>query len=134
MINDVKEATYILAICSKEYKDRAENITHGVGFETQQISRKLMEEPNRCKTIPIAIYKDETLESVVPYYLKNNYGLSLVEGNKDYIHNFSKLLKALKCETNNKFKKYKQQTLSGENNNEKCKISKMFNRICKMFK
>ena len=82
----------VLIITTPEYKDRADNRKHGVGYETSLITDDLVNDQNRIKFIPII--KKGTKETAFPRYLGSRKGLDMT--NKDsYQEQLEELVKNL---------------------------------------
>ena len=62
---------YVLMLCDKTYKDKADSRTGGVGEEAQIISSEVYGKVKQSKFIPVIVEKDENGKEYTPVYLKS---------------------------------------------------------------
>lgn len=70
MVTD-ESIDYVLMLCDKTYKEKADARTGGVGEETQIISSEVYGKAKQSKFIPIILEKDENAKEYTPVYLKS---------------------------------------------------------------
>lgn len=84
----------VLVICNKEYKEKADKRTGGVGTETQIITAELYNKIEQTKFIPIIAEQGEKFDSYMPIYIKSRIGIDLSEREK-YEDGYEQLLRAI---------------------------------------
>lgn len=67
MEEEIVKADYVLIICTKKYKEKADNRTNGVGYEGNIISGELYSKNNEKKFIPIV--RQDEYNKVMPIFL-----------------------------------------------------------------
>ena len=70
MVTD-ESVTHVLAFCDKEYTEKANCRTAGVGAESQIISKNIYEKVEQTKFIPVACELDEKGEPYLPTFFKS---------------------------------------------------------------
>lgn len=90
-VND-PEITKVLIVCDKQYADKANNRTGGVGDETVIISSEIYGNIKQEKFIPIITERDENGVAYVPTYIKTRIYIDLSDDSK-YEEEYEKLLR-----------------------------------------
>ena len=85
---------YVLMLCDKTYKDKADSRTGGVGEEAQIISSEVYGKVKQSKFIPVIVEKDENGKEYTPVYLKSLIYVDLSQ-TSDYETNYEELLRML---------------------------------------
>lgn len=84
----------VLLICNKEYKEKANSRTGGVGDETTIISQEVYSNNNQKKFIPIIFEKDEKEEAFVPTYVRAKIYIDL-SNEETYENKYEELVRAI---------------------------------------
>lgn len=92
MVNSISQSDFVLFICTPNYKDRADNNTLGVGFESAIITGEIYETSNEKKFVPILF--NGTWQTSLPTWAKGKKGVDL-STKKLYKVNFPKLISHL---------------------------------------
>lgn len=71
----IRENSYILIVCTANYKTRSDNRTGGVGYEGDIMTGELFTEGNARKFIPIL--RSGSWANALPSWLKGRYGVDL---------------------------------------------------------
>ena len=87
------ETDFILIISDKEYARKADERSGGVGTETQIISKRVYDDVNQTKFIPIVWQNDENGKPCLPEYLTSRKYFDLTPKNR--YSNRKKLLRRL---------------------------------------
>ena len=90
-VND-PDITKVLIVCDKQYANKANNRTGGVGDETVIISSEIYGNMQQEKFIPIIAEKDEDGRPCVPTYIKSRIYIDLSDENS-YEAEYEKLLR-----------------------------------------
>lgn len=90
-VND-PEITKVLMVCDKQYAQKANNRTGGVGDETVIISSEIYGNMKQEKFIPVIAEKDENGDAYVPTYIKSRIYIDLSDDNV-YEQEYEKLLR-----------------------------------------
>ena len=90
-VND-PSITKVLIICDKEYANKANARTGGVGDETAIISNEIYDRINQEKFIPIIVERDPEGKPYVPTYIKSRIYIDLSDEEK-YENEYEKLLR-----------------------------------------
>ena len=90
-VND-PEIKKILMVCDKQYAQKANNRTGGVGDETVIISSEIYGNMKQEKFIPVIAEKDENGDAYVPTYIKSRIYIDLSDENT-YEQEYEKLLR-----------------------------------------
>ena len=77
MEKSIAEATYVLVVCTPNYKIKADRRNGGVGYESHLISGELIMNGSEKKYIPIL--RRGTIEDAIPSYLIGKYAYDLSE-------------------------------------------------------
>ena len=93
MVTD-ESIDYVLMLCDKTYKDKADARTGGVGEEAQIISSEVYGKVKQSKFIPVIVEKDEDGKEYIPIYLKSLIYVDLSESS-DFEKNYDELLRML---------------------------------------
>lgn len=89
MEQQITDSDFVLIVCTKTYRDKANNRTSGVGYEGHIISAELLSGKNERKFIPII--KEGRAPEILPTFLAGKYGIDL--SNAEYFEeNFNDLL------------------------------------------
>ena len=89
MEQQITDSDFILIVCTKTYRDKANNRTSGVGYEGHIISAELLSGKNERKFIPVI--KEGRAPEILPTFLAGKYGIDL--SNAEYFEeNFNDLL------------------------------------------
>ena len=86
---------YVLIICDKIYKDKADNRIGGVGDETVIITPEVYNDVRQEKFIPIVFERDDNGHEYLPIYLKSRIYIDLSTKNENYDDEFEKLLRII---------------------------------------
>lgn len=89
MEQQIIDSDFVLIICTKVYKEKADNRTSGVGYEGHIISAELLSGNNERKFIPII--KEGTPNEVLPTFLDGKLGIDLAD-EQHYSENFNDLI------------------------------------------
>ena len=90
-VND-QDITKVLIICDKQYSEKANARTGGVGDETAIISGEIYGNVQQEKFIPIIAEKDQEGKPYVPIYIKSRIYIDLAEDEK-YEIEYEKLIR-----------------------------------------
>lgn len=93
MVND-ESIDYVLILCDKAYKDKADNRKGGVGEETQIISNELYQHVSQSKFIPLIIERDENGKEYTPIYVSSRIYIDF-SNVKDFENQYQQLLRTL---------------------------------------
>lgn len=77
----------VLVICNKDYVEKANSRTGGVGTESEIIIPQVFGHPMQDKIIPVFFEKDENRNPIIPTYLKSRYGIDLTFDNESLGYN-----------------------------------------------
>ncbi|MBT4878903.1 MAG: TIR domain-containing protein [Alphaproteobacteria bacterium] len=91
MVSD-EAITKVIIICDKEYQEKADKKTGGVGTETQIISPKVYNKANQNKFVAVISEKDNNSKPYLPAYLENRIHIDLSDDGM-YSANFKQLLR-----------------------------------------
>ena len=94
MERNVKDPSvnFVLMLLDKKYAEKADNRSGGVGIETQVISKKVYDDVEQSKFIPI-VFDREDNEVYIPTYLKSRFYYDLTKDN--FEEEYVKLVKQL---------------------------------------
>lgn len=92
MESAVRESDHVLVICTRRYKERADNRTGGVGYEGDIMSAEVMNTRNQRKFIPIL--RDGPWNEAAPSWLAGKYYVDL-SANPYFETNFHDLTSTL---------------------------------------
>lgn len=81
MEREITNADYVLIICTKSYKTKADSRQNGVGYEGNIISSELFTTNNQRKFIPIL--REKPLTEVMPTFLSGKLGIDLSEDSEE---------------------------------------------------
>ena len=92
MVTD-KSVTHVLLICDRDYAEKADSRTSGVGTESQIVSKEIYEKVDQSKFIPIACEFSEDGEPLLPTFLKvaNLAGFLLTGANERELGTFGQV-------------------------------------------
>ena len=90
-VND-PDISKVLMVCDKQYAEKANNRTGGVGDETVIISSEIYGNMKQEKFIPIIAEKDEEGQAYVPTYIKSRIYIDLSDDDS-YESEYEKLLR-----------------------------------------
>ena len=93
MVTD-ESIDYVLMLCDKAYKEKADARTGGVGEEAQIISSEVYGKVKQSKFIPVIVEKDGNGEEYTPVYLKPLIYVDLSESSEFETH-YEELLRML---------------------------------------
>lgn len=85
---------YVLMLCDKAYKEKADARTGGVGEETQIISSEVYGKVSQSKFIPVIIERDDEGKEYAPVYLKSLIYVDLSETD-DFEKHYEELLRMI---------------------------------------
>ena len=85
---------YVLLLCDKTYKEKADSRSGGVGEEAQIVSSEIYGKVKQSKFIPVIIEKDENGKEFTPVYLKSLIYVDLSESS-DFETHYDELLRML---------------------------------------
>lgn len=71
------EIDAIIIVCNRDYADKADNRSGGVGYESELILSEIRNKPMQTKYIPVVIEYDENGELPLPVFLKSRYCVDL---------------------------------------------------------
>jgi hypothetical protein len=92
MISDT-EIKKVLIVCDRQYADKADNRSGGVGIETQIISPEIYRKiEDQNKFVAVISEKDENGNPYLPIYLKSRLHIDLSD-DYTYSSNFEQLLR-----------------------------------------
>ncbi|MCI2082236.1 MAG: toll/interleukin-1 receptor domain-containing protein [Bacteroidales bacterium] len=77
MGSEILKADKVLIIATPKYKEKADNMEKGVGYETSIITEDLISDQNRIKFIPII--RKGSIEESLPIYLKSKKAVFMRE-------------------------------------------------------
>lgn len=83
----------VIIITDKEYAEKANSRTGGVGTETQIITPELYSKENNTKFIPVVFEKDEKGNAYLPIFLKSRIYIDLSEDGIAYEKEYQSLLR-----------------------------------------
>lgn len=89
MEQQIIDSDFVLIICTKVYKEEADNRISGVGYEGHIISAELLSGNNERKFIPII--KEGNSNEVLPTFLDGKLGIDLAD-ERHYSENFNDLI------------------------------------------
>ena len=89
MEQQITDSDFILIVCTKTYRDKANNRTSGVGYEGHIISAELLSGKNERKFIPVI--KEGRAPEILPTFLAGKYGIDLSNA-ENFEENFNDLL------------------------------------------
>jgi len=75
------EIDYVLVICNKDYKEKADNRHGGVGYESEIIISQLSSKPLQTRIIPVVIETNDRGEAYLPTFLKARLFVDLTREN-----------------------------------------------------
>ena len=75
MEQEISDSDFVLIVCTKTYRDKANNRKSGVGYEGHIISAELLSGRNEKKFIPII--KEGQASEVLPTFLAGKLGIDL---------------------------------------------------------
>jgi hypothetical protein len=93
MVTD-ETVTKVLAICDKQYAEKADKRKGGVGTESQIISKEVYEKVDQKKFIAIVTGYDEKGKAYVPTYFASRIFIDMTTEEKLY-ENYDRLLRAI---------------------------------------
>jgi len=67
----------VIIVCNRDYADKANNRSGGVGYESELILSEIKNKPMQRKYIPVVIEYDENGELPLPIFLKSRYCVDL---------------------------------------------------------
>ncbi|RAK10235.1 SEFIR domain-containing protein [Halanaerobium saccharolyticum] len=82
----------VILICDKEYAEKADDRSGGVGTETQIISQEIYEEVDQNKFVGIVKERDEDGKAYLPTYYKSRIYIDLSD-EEEYAKNFERLVR-----------------------------------------
>ena len=85
---------YVLLLCDKTYKEKADSRSGGVGEEAQIVSSEIYGKVKQSKFIPVIVEKDENGKEYTPVYLKPLIYVDLSESS-DFETHYEELLRIL---------------------------------------
>lgn len=91
MVND-QTVSKVLLICNKEYTEKANNKSGGVGIESLIISDDIYNQTSQTKFIPIVMEYDINGNPLVPTFVKTRIFIDLSNDN-DFEENYEKLIR-----------------------------------------
>lgn len=89
MEQQISDSDYVLIICTRVYKEKANNRKSGVGYEGHIISAELLSGKNERKFIPVI--KEEQPSEVLPTFLAGKLGVNFAD-DEHFEENFNDLL------------------------------------------
>ena len=93
MVTD-KNINKVLVVCDKKYRDKADSRDGGVGTETQIISKKVYENVEQEKFIPIVKDCGDDGEPYLPSFMASRIYIDL-SSDENYENNYQRLVKIL---------------------------------------
>lgn len=91
MVND-ESVDKVLMLINKNYAEKANNRTGGVGIESTIISEEIYSNLSQTKFIPVVLEADETGKAYLPLYVKSKIYIDLSDDNK-YEIEYDRLLR-----------------------------------------
>lgn len=67
----------VIIVCNRDYADKANNRSGGVGYESELILSEIKNKPMQRKYIPVVIEYDENGELPLPIFFKSRYCVDL---------------------------------------------------------
>lgn len=114
----IRESDHILLICTKLFKEKADNSIGGAGYEKNIITGEMIHDSiTETKFIPLV--KSENPSDSLPSYLKSKYYVDFGTGKEKYA--YSELSKSLDFNSVRKYKKI--VSLKNDNNKKIISIS-----------
>lgn len=93
MEENIREADYVLIVCTTKYKEKVNNRHGGAGYEGNLMSGELFVKENEKKYIPIV--REGNPETVLPDFLVGKKAVILKDGDPNYQKNFDMLCESL---------------------------------------
>lgn len=75
LTSDEMEA--VIIVCNKDYVEKANKRSGGVGYESELILSEIRDKPLQTKYIPVVIEHEENGELPIPNFLKSRYCVDL---------------------------------------------------------